>query len=101
MDLGYPILMFCFSAALLLYGIVLMTSKKISLIPVADRKRIRNPRAFAAQYGKAAVILSLSPTISGILWMSGAVRRSVVLLVLSFLLCLWEGTELVGKVEEE
>lgn len=100
MDFGYPILMFCFAGALLLYSVLLVKTKNIALIPQADKARIQDKQAYAKQFGKAVAVISLAPALSGILWMTGAVRRSIAFLVLGFIICVWEATSLVGKVEK-
>lgn len=100
MDVGYAILMFCFAGALLLYGILLISTKNISLIPQAEKANIKNKKAYARQFGKVVALLSLAPATSGLVWLTGAVRRSVVLLVLGFLVCVWEGTNMMSKVQD-
>ena len=97
MDYGYAVLMFCISGALLLYSAILVKTKNISLIVQADKDRIQDKEAYAARYGKAVAILSLAPVVSGIFWLTGAVRRSVAFLVLGFILCVWEATEIMRK----
>ncbi|MBQ8075420.1 MAG: hypothetical protein IJ237_05480 [Oscillospiraceae bacterium] len=100
MDVGYAILMFCFALALVLYGVLLMTTKNISLIPQAEKAKIKDKKTYAKQFGKAVALLALAPATSGLIWLTGAVRRSVVFLVLGFLVCVWEGTEMMSKVQD-
>ena len=100
MDFGYPILMFCFAGALLLYSVILVKTKNIALIPQADKARIQDKQAYAKQFGKAVAVISLAPAVSGILWLTGAVRRSIAFLVLGFIICVWEATNLVSKAEK-
>ena len=100
MDAGYAILMFCFAAVLLLYGAVLTATKNIALIPQAEKAKIKDKKAYARQFGKVAALMAFPPAVSGLIWLTGAVRRSVVFLVLAFLVCVWEGTELMSKVQE-
>ena len=99
MDYGYAILMFCFAGALLLYSVLLIKTKNISLIPQADKARIQDKQAYTKQFGKAVAIISLAPAVSGILWLTGAVRRSIAFLVLGFIICVWEATKIVSKAE--
>ena len=77
MDFGYPTLMFCFAGALLLYSVLLVKTGNISLIPQADKAGIQDKRAYTEQFGKAVAVISLAPAISGILWLTGGVRRSI------------------------
>ena len=100
MDFGFPILMFCFSGALLLYSILLVKTKNIALIPHVDKAKIQDKQAYAKQFGKAVAVISLAPAVSGILWLTGAVRRSIAFLVLGFILCVWEATNIVSKTEQ-
>ena len=97
MDYGYAVLMFCIAGALLLYSVILIKTKNISLIIQMDKDRIQDKEAYTARYGKAVAILSLAPVVSGIFWLTGAVRRSVAFLVLGFILCVWEATEIMRK----
>ena len=99
MDFGYPIRMFCFTGALLFYSVLLVRTKNISLIPQADKARIQDKQAYTKQFGKAVAVISLAPAVSGILWLTGAVRRSIAFLVLAFILCVWEATNIVSKAE--
>ena len=98
MDYGYAVLMFSIAGALLLYSLILVKTKNISLVVQADKARIQDKEAYAARYGKAVAVLALAPVVSGIFWLTGAVRRSVAFLVLIFILCVWEATEIMRKV---
>ena len=98
MDYGYPILAFCLAGILLLYGIILISSRNISLIPQAEKGKIKDTKSYARQFGKALVILSLAPLSSGIIWLTGAVRRSMAFLVLGFVICVIEGMRIMSKV---
>ena len=100
MDFGYPILVFCIAGVLLLYSILLVKTKNIALIPQADKARIQDKQAYTIQFGKAVAVISLAPVVSGILWLTGAVRRSIAFLVLGFIICVWEATNLVSKAEK-
>ena len=99
MDYGYALLMFCIGGALLLYSVILIKTENISLVVQMDKDRIQNKKMYVTQYGKAVAILSLAPVVSGIFWLTGAVRRSVAFLVLGFILCVWEATEIMRKVK--
>ena len=99
MDFGYPTLMFCFAGALLLYSVLLLKTGNISLIPQRDKAGIQDKRAYTEQFGKAVAVISLAPAISGILWLTGGVRRSIAFLVLGFIVCIWEATNIVSKAE--
>ena len=74
-------------------------TKNISLVMQIDKDRIQDKEAFTARYGKAVAIVSLAPVVSGIFWLTGAVRRSVAFLVLVFILCVWEATEIMRKAK--
>ena len=99
MDYGYAELMFGVAGALLLYSILLVKTQKISLIPQAEKSQIKDKKVYASQFGKAVAVISLAPVVSGIFWLTGAVRRSVAFLVLVFILCVWEATEIMRKVK--
>ena len=99
MDYGYAVLMFSIAGALLLYSLILVKTKNISLVVQADKARIQDKQAYAKQFGKAVAVISLAPAVSGILWLTGAVRRSIAFLVLGFIICVWEATNLVSKAE--
>ena len=97
MDYGYAVLMFSIAGALLLYSAILVKTKNISLIVQADKARIQDKEAYTVRYGKAVAVISRAPVVSGIFWLTGAVRRSVAFLVLGFILCVWEATEIMRK----
>ncbi len=97
MEHAYSILMFCFAGALLLYGIVLVATKDPGLIPRADAAEIKDKKAYAAQFGKIICATALAPLTSGLIAWNGHFGYAVIMLVVGFVVCIWEGTRMMKQ----
>ena len=101
MEHAYSILMFCFAGALLLYGILLVAAKDIGLVPKSNAVEIKDKKAYARQLGKILCATSLAPLTSGLIAWNGHFGYAVIMLVIGFVICVWEGTKMMKTSSSE
>ena len=74
MEYGFPILMFCFAGALLLYaGLIAMGNT--GLILRYQFARVKDRRKYARQFGKILALVALAPLLSGVVALLGDAER--------------------------
>ncbi len=66
MDKAYSILMWIFSAALLLYAGLLLLFKETELIPKSYMAHIENKRTYAVRFAFLIMLIAVAPAISGL-----------------------------------
>lgn len=66
METGFPILMICFGAALLLYA-GLIRWQGVDVIPRMNAVKVPHPKAFAKNMAHITALIGLSPLISGLI----------------------------------
>ena len=86
----FSILMFCFSAALLLYAGLLALTRDIELIPRTGAAKIDDRRAYAAAFAKVIAVVALAPMSGGFYGLFN-VGLGAASLLLSFPVCIWIG----------
>ena len=102
MEHAFSILMFCFAGALLLYGVLLVATKDPGLIPRADAVEMKDKKAYAAQLGKIVCATSLAPLTSGLIaWNGQHFGYAMIMLVVGFVICIWEGTKMMKMPSDE
>ena len=93
--------MFCFAGALLLYGVLLIATKNIGLVPKSDAAEIKDKKAYAKQLGKILCATSLAPLTSGLIaWNGQHFGYAMIMLVVGFVICIWEGTKMMKMPSE-
>ncbi|MBR3505027.1 MAG: hypothetical protein IKO07_12425 [Clostridia bacterium] len=99
MEYGFSILMFFFSAALLIYAGILAVTKDYTLLPRRARVSVKpkNSKVYAFQIAKAVALAALAPALGGLagLW-NGAAGAAV--LIAGLVACLWLSTKIVKNV---
>ncbi len=99
MEHAFSILMFCFAGALLLYGILLIATKDPGLIPRSDSAEMKDKKAYATQLGKIICATALAPLTSGLIaWNGQHFGYAIIMLVVGFVVCIWEGTKMIKKL---
>ena len=103
MEYGYSILMFIFSVALLLYGLLALLTGDILLVPKYWTARITDKKRYAKQFGKVIMIISSAPFLSAIAGLPGGkwVILAVILLIGGVAGGIVIGTRIMPKEDEE
>ena len=99
MDHAYSILMFWFAGALLLYGLLLICTKDIGLVPKSYSTKKKSKKAYVKQLGEIILATSLVPLSSGLVAWNGRTAFGIIILILGFIACIWEGTRMIRKDE--
>ncbi len=100
MENGFSILMFIFSAAILLYAGLMALTKDHKMLPYRARQSVKpkNPEKYMVQLAKivalVAVMIAVGAAVA--LW-NGAVGS--VVMVVGVVAALWSGTKLIKKAE--
>lgn len=101
MERAYSILMFCFAAALALYG-ALVAQGRPDLIRRRWAVKMKNPKAYAKQFGKVIALVSLAPLSSGIVGLLFDINRRPLLpvatLIIVMVVCIWIGVRWMENV---
>ena len=99
MEHAYSILMFWFAAALLLYGIFLIYTKDTGLVPKSSSVKKKGKKAYIKILGEIILATSLVPLSSGLIAWNGRTLFGLIVLILGFIACIWEGTRMIKKDE--
>ena len=67
------------------------------MIPKSDSAKMRNKKEYTAQLGKVICATSLAPLSSGIIAWNGRFGYAMLMLVVGFAVCIWEGTKMIKK----
>ncbi|MBQ9156740.1 MAG: hypothetical protein IJ137_08165 [Eubacterium sp.] len=92
----YSILMFLFSAGLLLYAILMAVTKDYNILPYRSRVSVKpkDPKAYMTQFSKVTALTAAAPVLSGLtaIWNFGA---AMVVLIAGFVIAIWIGTRIM------
>ena len=98
MEHAYSILMFWFAGALALYGLLLILTKDIVLVPRSDSSEIKDKKGYAKQLGKIVLATSLAPLTSALIAWSGRTMFALAMLFVGFAVCIWEGVRMMKNI---
>lgn len=92
MKYGFSILMFCFSAGLLLYAGIIAAAKDPQLIPRHYCAKIKNKEKYAVRFAKVLAVTAIAPFaggITGLIWNAEkTLIPSMLVLILAFSICM-------------
>lgn len=88
----FSILMFCFSGALLLYAVLLYTTRDYKLIPRGYASKTDDKKAYARQVAEIVALVAVAPAHCGYVALF-SMGWSVVVLVVEMVLAIWVGTK--------
>ena len=97
MEHAYSILMFWFAGALAVYGLLLILTKDIGLVPRSDSSEIKDKKGYAKQLGKIVLATSLAPLSSALIAWNGRTMLALAMLFIGFAVCIREGVRMMGK----
>ena len=99
MEYGYSILMGIFSAALLVYALLMALTKNYDMLPYRAQVSVRpeDPERYMTQLAKVVVLVALAPALSALagLW-NGFV--AMIVLIAGTVFFIWLGTKLMEDV---
>ena len=100
MDNGFPILMFIFSAALLLYAGLMAVTKDYNLLPYRSRVSVKpkNPEKYCVQLAKIVALVAVMIAAGAAIALWNAAVGAIVI-VNSVVAALWCGTKIIKKAE--
>ena len=103
MEYGLSVLMFCFSAALLLYAGLLRLEKKRPelMIPRHYAAKIDDPIAYARRIAKIVVVCAAAPLLTGIAGLFAPPLVVGIVFVVSLVLAIWLGVKLTTDRTED
>ncbi|MCR5346683.1 MAG: Bax inhibitor-1 family protein [Fretibacterium sp.] len=100
MSYGFSVLMFCFSALLLIYA-GLVSLGLTGLIPKQWAVHMSDPQTYARNFAKILALTALAPALSGLAGLFGDVERNpfvpLLTLILGIAAALWLGVRLTEK----
>ena len=101
MDQALSILLFVFSAALLLYAGLLAMTRDYNLLPRRGTVSVKpkDPKAYTAQLAKAIALTAAAPALGGLvaLWNQGA---GMLVMFAAFAVFLWLTTKITKNANE-
>ncbi len=93
MEYGFPVLMFLFSGALLLYAGILFLTKDCRMLPARARQSVKpkDPERYARQLSKVIALTAAAPALGGL---AGFLHPllAVAVLVIGTAAAIWAGT---------
>ena len=98
MENGFPILMLCLSGGLLLYAGLLALTKDPELIMRHWAAKMKDGKAYAAQFAKVIAVVAAAPAASGLTGLLAGLKWSAVVLIAGLIICIYIGTRLMRKV---
>ena len=103
MEYGLSILMFCFSAALLLYAGLLVLEKRRPdlLIPRHHAAKMDDPIAYARRVAKIVVLCAAAPLLAGVAGLFAPSLVVGIVFVAALILAIWLGVRLTTPRTEE
>ena len=103
MEYGFSILMFCFSAALLLYAGLLTLEKRRPelMIPRHHAAKIDDPIAYARRVAKIVVLCAAAPLLAGLTGLFASPLVAGIVFVVALILAIWLGVKLTDNGTEQ
>ena len=100
MEYGLSILMFIFSAAILLYAGLMAWTKDYKILPFRARVSVKpkNPKRYMTQFAKVTALVAAAPLLSGLVGLWNLLAALIVLIV-GFVAFIWIGTKIMKNVE--
>ena len=100
MEYGFFILMFIFSAAILLYAGLMAWTKDYKILPFRARVSVKpkNPKRYMTQFAKVTALVAAAPLLSGLVGLWNLLAALIVLIV-GFVAFIWIGTKIMKDVE--
>lgn len=100
MEYGFSILMFFFSAAILLYAGLMAWTKDYKILPFRARVSVKpkNPKRYMTQFAKVTALVAAAPLLSGLVGLWNLLAALIVLIV-GFVAFIWIGTKIMKDVE--
>lgn len=100
MEYGFSILMFFFSAAILLYAGLMAWTKDYKILPFRARVSVKpkNPKRYMTQFAKVTALVAAAPLLSGLVGLWNLLAALIVLIV-GFVAFIWIGTKIMKNVE--
>lgn len=100
MEYGFSILMFIFSAAIMLYAGLMVWTKDYKILPFRARASVKpkNPKWYMTQFAKVTALVSAAPLLSGLVGLWNLLVALIVLIV-GFIVFIWIGTKIMKNVE--
>lgn len=100
MEYGFSILMFIFSAAILLYAGLMAWTKDYKILPFRARVSVKpkNPKRYMTQFAKVTALVAAAPLLSGLVGLWNLLAALIVLIV-GFVAFIWIGTKIMKDVE--
>lgn len=100
MEYGFSILMFIFSAAILLYAGLMAWTKDYKILPFRARVSVKpkNPKRYMTQFAKVTALVAAAPLLSGLVGLWNLLAALIVLIV-GFVAFIWIGTKIMKNVE--
>lgn len=100
MEYGFFILMFIFSAAILLYAGLMAWTKDYKILPFRARVSVKpkNPKRYMTQFAKVTALVAAAPLLSGLVGLWNLLAALIVLIV-GFVAFIWIGTKIMKNVE--
>ena len=86
----FSILMFIFSAAILLYAALLAMTQDFKLVPRSVSVKPTDPKAYARNFAKVMALVALGPA-NGAYYALFNMRLGVFMLFYGFAVCMWAG----------
>ena len=97
MEYAYSIIMFAFSAGLLIYAGILAALKDPLLIPRHHATKGRNSKAYVLRIAKITAVCASAPLLSavtGLIWnMETTLLPALLVLIIGFVICIYLGVK--------
>ncbi len=101
MKYGFSILMFCFSAGILIFAGILAAAKDPTLIPRHYSVKIKNKKRYATQFAKVLTVTAAAPFaagITGLIWNAEqTLIPAILVLIASFFICMYFAAKIMDK----
>ena len=101
MKYGFSILMFCFSAGILLFAGLIALAKDPALIPRHYTAKIRNKKRYAVQFAKVLAVTAAAPFsggLTGLIWNAEeTLIPSMLVMITSFIVCMHYAGKIMDK----
>jgi len=96
MDHGFPILMFIFAAALLIYAAILAVKKDYKMLPYRAQISVKpkNPKAYTLQLAKVVALVGLAVAAGAAVALWDQLIGAIVILA-GVIAAIWAGTKIV------
>ena len=101
MEHAFSILMFIFSAALLLYAGLMAITKDYNLLPYRSRVSVKpkNPEKYMVQLAKIVALVAVMIAVGAAIALWNAAVGAIVM-VIGVVAALWGGTKIIKKAEK-